>query len=67
MDCTGMQDAGNATEVLHHDVFQYQIPSVGEDDEALIGMFAGTLEDEILRSIPQVCSKLLHGMHSCEY
>ncbi len=59
MDCTGMQEAGNTTEVLNHDVFQYEIPSVGEDNEALIAMFAGTLEDEILRCIPKVCSKLL--------
>ncbi len=54
MDCTGMQDAGNSTDVVYHDVFQYQIPSVGEEDDALIAMFAGTLEDEILRSIPKV-------------
>jgi hypothetical protein len=60
MDCTGKQVAGNATDMLNHDVFQYQIPSVGEDDEALIAMFAGTLEDEILRSIPKVCSELLY-------
>jgi hypothetical protein len=50
-----MQDAGNATEVLNHDVFLYQIPLAGEEDDALIAMFSRTLEDEILRSIPKVC------------